>query len=292
MVVKLSNKINILSANLKVLIVGKLKSNIDDILSIYFTKKEYFELTLESFELLNNTLYEQFDLIIVVPNNEVLKNIPSNAIVILDEDNYQLSKEYINKVYSVVLDPIEEDDFANKLYGAIAILETNNIIKTKQKMMKRYENNENSHNIEEFLDQNSGTILFINDDLNEIVQRLKELEFSKKIIDDISLNMIKLSKIFTIEKNLKSLSILFREFEQFLQNLDLSAIEPSRYSSFDFLTNIIEDLTIYIDELFIYKIVHDTKLFEDSMQSNILYFEVKLFGNKDEIVEENNLEFF
>lgn len=292
MITKLTNKINILSSNLKVLIIGTIQGNIDEVLNKYFSTKEYLELTTNSIDILNDSLYEQFDLIIFSAIDEKLYDkIPSNAIAILEETNYLNFKNYINKVYAVAIYPIEEQDLVNKIYGALSILETNSIIKTKEKLISKYKKETIDHNIEQFLIQNSGTMMFINDDLNESLEKLRELEFSKDILNSISMNLVKLSNIFYSEESLVSISVLFKEFSQFLQKLDLMTLEPSKLSAFDFLTNIIEDLTIFIDELFIYKIVQNTKVFENSMQNNIEYFETKLFGyeNKD---SDDSLEFF
>ena len=291
MITKLSNKINILNSNLKVLIVGKIQKDIDEILSKYFSTKEYLEITSGSMDILNDSLYEQFDLIIFIPENEAYENIPSNAIVILNNINYKSFQNYINKIYSVVIYPIDELDFANKIYGALSILETNSIIQEKEKSIYKYKQTTVNHNMEEFFDQNSGTMMFINDDLSVTLEKLKELEFSKDIFNSISINFTKLANIFSSQSDLIDISVVFSEFAQFLQNLDLESIEPSRYGAFDFLTNIIEDLTLFIDELFIYKIIQDTKLFTDSLQSNIIYFKAKLSGDEKNDADDN-LEFF
>ena len=291
MITKLSNKINILSSDLKVLIIGKIQNDINEILSKYFSIKEYLEITSDSVDILNGTLYEQFDLIIFVPEDEDYTKIPPNAIVILNEINYKSFLNYVNKVYAIAIYPINELEITNKIYGALSILETNSIIKTKEKLINKYKKVTVKHNMTEFLDQNSGTMMFINDDLNETLKKLKELEFSKDILNSISVNLIKLSNVFSSESTLINISIIFKEFAQFLDDLDLESIEPSRYGAFDFLTNIIEDLTMFIDELFIYKIIKDTKLFVDSLKNNIIYFEDKLSGYKKS-ESDDNLEFF
>lgn len=145
--------------------------------------------------------------------------------------------------------------------------------------------------VDNFLDKYSGSMMFINDDLNEDLEKLKDLDISKETFKSISTNLTNLSMIFQKEKKLEHMSKLFLEFGHFLEHLDFDIIEPSNYSAFDLLTTIIEDLKLYMNEMFVTKILKDVYIFEDSMQNNINYFEAKLFGfevsNEDE-----DLEFF
>lgn len=293
MINTLINKINILGTNLKVLTIGNVTNKLNLLLSKCFQTHENIQINENTQELLNNTLYEHFNIILFIPDSQdIFSQIPGNAIVILDRSLYLEYLEYINSVFAIVIDPIDEINLLNKIYGALSILETNDLIKTKEQLINKYKNDPQSHNIEEFLDKNSGSILFINDDINESISRLQELELSKELLRNISLNLNKLANIFTPCKNLSNIASLFNQFGQFLESIKLASIEPSRYEAFDYLTNILEDLSIFIDELFVYKIIQDTKVFEDSMENNVSYFEAKLYGYDEPNEEDTSLEFF
>lgn len=290
MITKLINKINILSTNSKVLVVGKLSIDLNETLNKYFKNIEYLNITKDTKNILNKSLYDQHNIIIFAPDaTDLFSVIPSKSIVILEDNQYEEFKKFTNKVYAVLLSPMEEIEILNKIYGLLAIGEIDVVIKAKEKLIKKYKKDEVSHNIDEFLDRYSGNMMFINDDLNESLEKLRNLELSKDNFQNIATALFQLSVIFAEEKKLITVSRIFSHFGELLINLDLEAIDPSNYSAFDLLTQIIEDLTIYIDELFIYKILKEVHLFEDSMENNIEYFEVELLGREH---DHEDLEFF
>lgn len=298
MITKLSNKLTLLTQSSKLLIVGTLEEKLLESVKKYFKTVELFEDIEASKEILNSTLYDQFHVIIFSFDKEGFDSFTKNSIefsskgvYILQKDIFEEFTPFINDIHALLIDP-NEDQLLDKIYGAVSILETNNLIKTKEKVVKKYKNDAINDDIDTFLDQYSGNIMFINDDLNESLEKLKDLEISKEIFLNISTNMLQLSHIFKENESLKNLSYLLEEFSQFLESIDLESIEPSRYSSFDYLTNIVEDLTFYIDELFVYRLFKDVAIFEDSMENNIGYFESQLFGLKDDDEEDENLEFF
>ena len=301
MITKLVNKINILSStNGKILVLGNIAENILEMLNNYFKTVELFDFTDESSQIINNTLLEQFDIVIFSLNKESIKyidilnehsNIFKNSLVLLEENLYVDFKPYVNSVNSLLVYPLEEKQLLDKIYVLLALTETESLIKTKQKLLRKYEDDDTNKDIDTFLDQYSGQIMFINDDINENLERLNNFEFNQELFSSFAANLFELNDIFKKDSHLDTISDLFLEFGQFLDSLDLEKIDPSRYNAFDYLANIIEDLTIYIDELFIYRILKDVKIFSDSMQNNISYFEAALFGH-NENGDEENLEFF
>ena len=133
--------------------------------------------------------------------------------------------------------------------------------------------------------------MFINEDLTVELEALKNLDMSKEVFSNISASLIKLANVMKKNINLVHLGTLFFEFSQFLDAIEIDKIEPSKYSAFDYLSHIIEDLTLYIDELFVYRLFKDVKVFEDSMSNNISYFEAELYGLEIDS-NSDNLEFF
>ncbi len=296
MITKLSNKLTLLTQNSKLLIVGSLEERLLEGVKKYFKTVELFEEIEASKDILNTTLYDQFEVVLFSFDKKSFESFRENniefspkGIYIVTDEIYPQFHSFINDIYSILIDPTE-DQLQERIYGAVSILETNNLIKTKEKVVNKYKNDAINDDIDTFLDQYSGNIMFINDDLNETLERLKDLEISKEIFSNISNNLLQLSRIFQENENLKKLSYLLEEFSQFLDSIELESIEPSRFASFDYLTNIIEDLTLYIDELFVYRLFKDVAIFEDSMENNIGYFESQLFGIKED--EDENLEFF
>lgn len=295
MIKNLSTKINILTVKSKLLIIGYVDNKLLESLSSQFKTVEFLEDIQNSRDIINNTLYDQFDAIVFSFDKKLYGEFKNNglkilnkAVYIVSEDLYLDFKDHINDIFALLVNP-NEDRLLEKIYFLLCEKETANILKTKEKIENKYKNDAVNEDIDIFLDQYSGNIMFINDDLNESLERLNDLEISKELFKNISLSLINLSDIFKENSKLQNTSILLREFSSFLDNISLEDIDPSRFDAFDYLTNIIEDLTLYIDELFVYRLFKDVAIFEDSMQNNISYFETKLLGIED---EDENLEFF
>lgn len=298
MISKISNKINLLSQSSKILIVGKTDDISNDIVNKYFTHKEYLDLNENTLNILSENFYEQFNIILFSLDKEEFdifnKNsikIPKNSLFIINDELYLDFKIYLNRVSALLIKPVKEDELSSKIYSLLSTNEADKLLKTKEKVINKYKNEDINDDIDTFLDKYSGEIMFINEELNDNLGSLQDLDMSKEVFSNISLSLVKLSNVMKKNSNLLHLSTLFSEFSQFLDALELEKVEPSRYSAFDYLTNIIEDLTIYIDELFVYRLFKDVKVFEDSMSNNINYFESQLFG-LDEKDESDNLEFF
>ncbi len=168
----------------------------------------------------------------------------------------------------------------------------NELLTFNQPNTNASEDLQEDYHIDEFLDKYSGSIMFINDDLNENLEKLKDLDISKETFKSISINLTQLSLVFQKDKKLEHISELFLEFGQFLEHLDFEMIEPANYSAFDLLTTIVEDLRMYINDMFVSKVLKDVYIFEDSMQNNINYFEAKLFGFEIDEDKDEDLEFF
>jgi len=297
MVTKFSNKITLLSQSSKVLIIGTLPKQLNELLDINFLYKEDIEFNENTSEILNDNLYAQYEVIIFSLNTinfELFKNtvnyFPKNSIVLIEPNIYSSLADYINNIFSLSILPISEELFIDNLYNVLSIEETNRTIKTKEKVINKYKGDDANNNISEFFDKYHGTIMFLNDDLNDNCNRLKDLEISKELFTDISTNILKLNNILKHNKSFNKLSLTFNQLSNFLVTLDLESIRPENYNAFDYLSTIVEDITIYLDELFVYKLFKDVHVFEDSLENNIKFFEDSLNNTVDE--EDDNLEFF
>jgi hypothetical protein len=177
--------------------------------------------------------------------------------------------------------------------GIKKLILQNELLTFDQPNTNASEDIQEDYHIDEFLDKYSGSIMFINDDLNENLEKLKDLDISKETFKSVSTNLTQLALVFQKDKKLEHIAELFLEFGQFLEHIDFEGIEPSSYGAFDLLTTIIEDLRIYINDMFVSKVLKDVYIFEDSMQNNINYFKDKLFDSKlDNEDKDEDLEFF
>lgn len=298
MIMKISNKINILSESTKLLTLGKVTTDTTDTLNRFFKNQEILDINENTLEVLNENFLKQFDIVIFsftqADYDLYLKTnpiFPKNAIVIIEDILYANFIQHINQIATLLIGEFSQELLLEKIYNILAIKEANSLIKSKEKIINKFKDDTVNEDINQFLDQYSGSIMFINDDLNEQLTKLKDLEISKEIFDNISSNLIQFSSVLKENEQLEHLATVFNEFSEFLKTLDLESIQPAQYVAFDYLTTIVEDITIYIDELFVYRLFKDVRVFEDSLENNIGYFEASLFG-LEENENEENLEFF
>ncbi len=228
--------------------------------------------------------------------------VPQAKVLLVGEFEEKLCDAFKHYFYN--LDKLRLYDDVSSLEYDIVILASDDGISIKRLILQNElltfnkpntnvsEDIQEDYHIDEFLDKYSGSIMFINDDLNENLEKLKDLDISKETFKSLSTNLTQLALVFQKDKKLEHISELFLEFGQFLEHLDFEMIEPANYSAFDLLTTIIEDLRMYINNMFVSKILKDVYIFEDSMQNNINYFEAKLFGFEIDEDDDEDLEFF
>jgi len=297
MIAKFSNHITILAQSSKLLIIGEINKQISQLSDTYFKEKEHIKFTEDTLDLLNDNIYNQYDVIVFSLSHSELKRFksksnffPKNSILIIDSNTFSSVQEYINNIFSLCILPISDHLLMDKIYNILCIDESSRIIQAKEKIVMLYKDDDVNTNISEFLDKYHGTILFLNDDLNNDYKRLNDLEISKELFASISSNIIKLNNVLKNHKSFDKVFMTFSHLSDFLINLELESIEPTNYSAFDYLCTIIKDVIVYLDELFIYNLFKDLRVFEDSLENNVKFFVDSL---TNELVDDSdNLEFF
>lgn len=291
------SSISSLTRNSNILIIGTIPKVLNTVIDKYFLEKEYIAFNKESIDILNENLYEQYDIILFFVNKEKyemlhdsITHFPQHSMLVIEDELFKSLMSSLNTIASLSILPIREELFINKIFNVLSIKETNKILKSKEKILNKHKQYEVTNDINEFLDKYNGNIMFLNDDLNENFKRLKDLEISSELFHDIASNILKLGTIFKQNKIFYHWSNIVIDLGNFLSTLDLEKIEPSSYMAFDYLTTIVEDITIYLDELCIYRLFKDVRLFEDSLENNIKFFEDCLIAKVDE--NDDNLEFF
>ncbi|PHR72059.1 MAG: hypothetical protein COA66_07590 [Arcobacter sp.] len=291
------SSISSLTRNSNILLIGTIPKVLNTVIDKYFLKKECITFNKESIDILNENLYHQFDIILFFLNKEKFEilqdnifSFPEHSMLIIEDELFMSLRSSINMITSLAVLPICEEFFINKIFNVLSIKETSKILKSKEKILNKHKQYEVTNDINEFLDKYNGSIMFLNDDLNENFKRLKDLEISSELFNEIASNMLKLGTIFKQNENFSHWSSIVIALGDFLSTLDLENIDPSSYAAFDYLTTIVEDITIYLDELCLYRLFKDVRLFEDSLANNITFFEDCLVSKLDE--NNDNLEFF
>jgi hypothetical protein len=235
--------------------------------------------------IIHNNLIDEMNLIVI--NNETDEEIKQELIT---PKTIIISKN-INPLFNkalTILPPYEKYDFYLKICMILSLEKFTTLFQKKDNIL--------SHKIDDktfdtFLDDYSGSIIFENDELEIIISKLKKFELNQTLIQELSKNLSHIAYIYSKHNSIKSVSYVFQNLSKFLDELQLEELPPTSFEFFDYLTNILEDIYTYNNELFVFKIFKDTYIFEHSLQNNIEYFKSSLL-NKNITSDEDDLEFF
>ncbi|MCK4975197.1 MAG: hypothetical protein KAR81_08075, partial [Sulfurimonas sp.] len=121
---------------------------------------------------------------------------------------------------------------------------------------------------EEFLDTYEGEVLFLSQDLEEIVQDMQNKNFTPEIFKLLEQKLNDVSDVFLSSTYTQHVSPVFKEFANFV-----STVECEKFIMFDdaieYLCEIVSDINTYINFYFVDRIFSDVYLFQDSLQNSI-----------------------
>jgi hypothetical protein len=148
-------------------------------------------------------------------------------------------------------------------------------------------------NIEQFLDNYQGMMLFLQEDLKEYDTRIKSGDISPDLIESICSSLIQMADIFEKEEYISRVSPVFKEFSTFLSGMKIEDIPIHKLDGFEYLSMIIDDLSVYLEEMFVSRVFSDVHIFEDSLSNNISYFKKSISASENNNTEEDgDLDFF
>ena len=107
----------------------------------------------------------------------------------------------------------------------------------------------------------------------------------------IAQELDEVANIFSNNKHTISVTIIYENLASYLRNLDLETIEAQNLSGFTYLSEILDDVSLYLINMFVDRIFKDIYVFEQSLINNIEFMKNKLLGI-DEDNDESELEFF
>lgn len=142
---------------------------------------------------------------------------------------------------------------------------------------------------EEFLDTYEGEIMFVCDDLAEMVDAIDKKNINRALLVEISEKAQEVSDIFLSSTYTQHVTPIFLELANFLRAFDVEAYGAD-HEGYVYLARIVEDIKMYIDEYFVQRQFSDVYLFEDSLLNSIEFMERAFAGEKEEDISE--VEFF
>jgi len=295
-----STYIQFLTADYNILYIGKANENLIDKISSYFNTSSKITINENIFNKISTTLSKRNINIVVIDakDNEVLANkffqqiheYNSEIITILlfDPKQYETLSETIYFVDAVIFYPIIEQLFYKKLFSVLSTPYAIKSIGRREIAIKQDIVKESA--IDKFFDTYEGSSLFIADDLTDIVTQLNSGELSQELFNQIADKLDDVANIFSKTKETSSVTPIYQELAVFLRNIKLEDIQVQNLQAFNYLSEIISDVSVYLLDMFVDRIFKDVYIFEHSLKNNINFMKNKLQGKEDE--ENGELDFF
>lgn len=146
---------------------------------------------------------------------------------------------------------------------------------------------------EEFLDTYEGEVMFLSQDLEEIVKDIQDKNASQETLMLLQQKLDDVSAVFLSSTYTQHVAPLFKEFGEYI-----TLIEYDDFMKYDdaisYLCEIILDINTYINFYFIDRIFSDVYLFQDSLKNSFDFLKRTYDTDKGEKVEEDGseLDFF
>ncbi len=250
-------------------------------------------------DLKNHILTKDIDVLLIDLNEnssqvyDILSSMSStnkkvHVILYIKLNCKNLHPPLVNICEGVLAEPFDDDVLMYKLFTSLSFDNAINSVANAQNSIVNIQN-ESCNMIDNYLDTYEGEILFLSEALKEYVARLDSGELSQELIDSISIDMDKVSKVFSHHFYTKEVSPIFRDFFVYLNKLDLKSIDLKNIEGFDYLARVIEDINSYLIEYFVDRVFSDIHVFKDSLYNSIKFMENRLDSVSDTSSE---LEFF
>ena len=290
-----------LASEHNILYIGKDSQDIYDETSEYFLSASKVDINIQILEKISAILTKRHINIVVFDakdNNPLIVDF-FMAINSFNEDIMTFlmfePKEY-KKLFDIIpyIDmsisyPIVKERFQKKLFTLLSRSYALNSIGRREITLKQKSVSEDS--IDKFFDTYEGSAMFIADDLMGMIKNLNSGNLSHQFFVNIADKLDEVAFIFSKLQRTQSVTYIYEELASYLRNMQLEEINPQNLSAFNYLSEILSDVSIYLMDMFVDRIFKDVYLFKDSLDNNMNFMKNKLEG-KSEDDDGSELEFF
>jgi YesN/AraC family two-component response regulator len=138
--------------------------------------------------------------------------------------------------------------------------------------------------------ENEIEVLFeLSNEFNEQIERIHLNDISRSSIIEISIILRKMNSILSFTDVLSNLGAVLLSLAQFLENLDIDSLDETKRNKLKLLEFIYDDISRFIETVFVYEDTLDVFYLEDSLNSSVEQLKMNL---EDEKIEEDELELF
>lgn len=214
-------------------------------------------------------------------------NWKTSIIVIVPDNAFAPDFRNANAIADTMLcRPCSDEALIHKIVTALAAKQT----MIQLSMTLDLENLLNdSSDIETFKITFEGNILLLCESLQALSLRLQDGELSPLIFNEIADAMEAIAQIFAHHHYTQHVSQVFQNIGDYLRHFNFETIDISTLEGFDYLINIVDDITLYVKNFFVNRLFSDVYVFEHSLENSIEFMKNRLEKREDTMSE---LEFF
>ena len=132
-------------------------------------------------------------------------------------------------------------------------------------------------------------LLEVNEDFEELIEKIYLNDITTEIINSISVILRKIYSIFTYIDELSNISDVIFELASFLDSIDVDELSDEKKQKLKILEFIYDDLSRFIQTVFVYQDTLDIHYLEDSLRSSVEQLKINI---SNEEIEEEELELF
>jgi hypothetical protein len=298
MVHKLEENLQYIAQDKKILIYTQEDLELfRDIFTLFksYNTEDINSLSLDKFG--SHIITREYDILIIeIDNNaediyEVLATLRQSAVepYLLLYIKQNCSNAYaplINLSHGIIAEKFDKQILMTKLFQALgSTYAKKHLENIHNSIIKDY----NKENLSEYLDTYEGQVLFLSETLQEHVSKLDSGVLNTDLINDSARSVKEVSEVFGEHYYTKSVTPIFLELSDYLENIRLEEINLAELDGIEYLSRILEDINFYLVEYFVKRVFSDVFLFKDSLKNSIDFMVAKLESKEDNASE---LEFF
>lgn len=129
----------------------------------------------------------------------------------------------------------------------------------------------------------------LNEEFNEQIEKIYLNDISASTIIEISIILRKIHNIFSYTEELFNLSKVLLNLAVFLEDLNIDSLSEEKRNKLKILEFIYDDISRFIETVFVYEDTLDVYYLEDSLKSSIEQLKMNLLNEK---IEEEEFELF
>ena len=220
---------------------------------------------------------------------KAIRKVDEKIVIALVADftNLGSALEIIADADTLIDSGVSEDEFSKKIFNVLSPLPTMKNLFDKHLSIR--EKSKQNESIAEFLDTYEGSSLFISDELLDILKELDSGSLSGETLKRIAIELREVGDIFDAFDKTKSVVPIYKDLAVYLDTLETGSIKPENIKGFDYLSDILADISMYLVDMFVERIFRDVYVFKDSLKNNIDFMKTTLEGIEDDTSE---LDFF